>query len=78
MLNSMLSNKLKELAAGYVLDDLNAQEILEVERLIEEKPELLQEIKQLQIVIGLMASNIPQMKPPADLLNKIMKAGFTN
>lgn len=74
IINSPLSNKLKKLAVGYVLDDLEPTEIVEVEKLMGENPDLLKEIQQLQAVMGIMATNVPQMQPPADLLDKIMEA----
>lgn len=74
IINSPLSNKLKKLAVGYVLDDLEPTEIVEVEKLMGENPDLLREIQQLQTVMGIMAINVPQMQPPTDLLDKIMGA----
>lgn len=74
MANSPLSNELQELAAGYVLDDLEDAEVAQVEKLMGENPALLEEIRQLQGVMGTMASGVPQMQPPAGLLDKIMAA----
>jgi hypothetical protein len=72
MTTSPLSNELQELAAGYVLDDLETAEVAQVERLMGENPAFLEEIRQLQAVTGIMASSIPQMQPPKGLLDKIM------
>lgn len=72
MSNSPLSNELQELAAGYVLDDLDSPEVVQVERLMQENPAFLAEIKQLQAVTAIMVSSVPQQQPPAGLLDKIM------
>jgi anti-sigma-K factor RskA len=70
----MLSNELKELAVGYVLDELEPAEIVRVERLMKENPELMKEIRELQSTMGIIVSSVPKMEPPVDLLNKIMDA----
>ena len=72
MVNSPLSNELQELAAGYVSDDLEPADVAQVERLMGENPALRKEIRQLQAIMGAMASSVPQMKPPSHLLDKIM------
>ncbi len=74
MIISPLSDELKKLAAGYVLDDLETTQIAQVELLINQNPALLKEIQQLQSVTGIMTSNVPQIQPPADLLAKIMNS----
>lgn len=74
MVNSMLSNELKELAVGYVLDELEPAEIIRVERLMKENPELIEEIRELQSTMGIIVSSVPEIEPPADLLDKIMDA----
>jgi len=74
MINSSLSDELQELAAGYVLDDLEPEEVSRVEQLIEENPAFLAEIRELQGVMGAIASSVPQRQPPAGLLDQVMAA----
>lgn len=74
MINYSLTNELRELAAGYVLDDLEPAEVNRVEQLIEDNPAFREEVRQLQGVMGTIATSVPQMQPPAGLHDQIMAA----
>ena len=77
MVHSQLSNQLQELAAGYVLDDLDATEKIKVEQLMQDNPSFLREIQELQAVMGSMATNVPLIQPPDHLFNQVMNAWET-
>ncbi len=74
MNNSPLSENLQELAAGYVLDDLEAEELARAERLMNDNPAFLREVRHLQTVTGEIINTIPRLQPPPYLLDKIMVA----
>jgi hypothetical protein len=74
MTNSTLSDETKELAAGYVLDELKPSEIELVERMMSENPALRQEVRELQMVLGGLALDVPQLQPPAHLRAKVLQA----
>ncbi len=74
MTNSTLSDETKQLAAGYVLDELEPSEIELVERMMLENPALCQEVRELQMVLGGLALDVPQLQPPAHLRAKVLQA----
>jgi anti-sigma-K factor RskA len=74
MINSALSDETKELAAGYVLDELEPSEIELVERLMLENPALRQEVRELQMVLGGLTLDVPQLQPPAHLRARVLQA----
>jgi anti-sigma-K factor RskA len=69
-----LPEHLEELTAGYVLNALSPEETAEFERCLQENPELITRIGQLQEVMGLMAQVPPRIPAPAHLKAKIMGA----
>jgi Anti-sigma-K factor rskA len=73
MTNSTLSDETKELAAGYVLDELKPSEIELVERMMLENPALRQEVRELQMVLGGLTLDVPQLQPPAHLRAKVLQ-----
>ncbi|WP_310484700.1 anti-sigma factor [Chamaesiphon sp. VAR_48_metabat_403] len=74
MTNSTLSDETKELAAGYVLDELEPSEIELVERMMLENPALRQEVRELQMVLGGLTLDVPQLQPPAHLRAKVLQS----
>jgi anti-sigma-K factor RskA len=69
-----LPEHMEELTAGYVLNALSPEEEAEFERYLQENPELITRIGQLQEVMGLMAHVPPRITAPAHLKAKIMGA----
>lgn len=65
---------LKELAAGYVTGDLDPEEAEEFKRLLVENPELAQEVKDLQEVMGEVLCGFNEVTPPQHLRSAILKA----
>lgn len=78
MVTSSLSDELKELAAGYVLDNLDESERQEIESLMGNNPALREEIRQLQAVFGIMAHQEPILKAPAQLRDKVLLEDITS
>ncbi|WP_309737998.1 anti-sigma factor [Chamaesiphon sp. OTE_20_metabat_361] len=74
MINSTLSDETRELAAGYVLDELKPSEIELVERMMLENPALRQEVRELQMVLGGLALDVPQLQPPAHLRDRVLQS----
>jgi anti-sigma-K factor RskA len=74
MTNSTLSDETKELAAGYVLDELEPSEIESIERMMLENPALRQEVRELQMVLGGLAVDVPQLQPPAHLRARVRQS----
>ena len=66
------SEEFQELAAGYVLDDLSAEEKERMEQLMIENPELRQELKTFQETMGMLSYNVPTIEPPAHLRQKTL------
>jgi hypothetical protein len=64
----------KELAAGYVLGDLGLEEIIQFEQLLQQRPDLLAEVKAMQVSFQLVPHALPKVTPPPQLLAKIMTA----
>jgi hypothetical protein len=64
----------KELVAGYVLGDLSAEEITQVEQLLQQRPDLLAEANAMQVTFQLVPHGLPKVAPPPQLLEKIMVA----
>jgi Anti-sigma-K factor rskA len=73
MINSALSDETKELAAGYVLDELEVSEVAAFERMMLEDVTLQQEVRELQIILGGLASDVPQLQPPTHLRAKVLQ-----
>lgn len=74
MQTSPLSDNIKELAAGYVLDDLDPDERTTFEQMMLTDAALRQEVRDLQIALGGLAMNVPQLEPPAHLRAKTLAA----
>jgi hypothetical protein len=74
MKNTSLSDELQELAAGYILDNLDEAEMMDLERLMQENSALREELKGLEEVMGILAYDVPVMQPPAHLRDRILQA----
>lgn len=64
----------RELAAGYVLDDLSAEEKARVEQILLEYLALRQEVRELQEAVGMLSFDVPQIQPPDRLRAKTLGA----
>ncbi len=73
-INTFDSEELELLAAGYVLDDLDEAERLQVEQLIQSSPAMGEQIRQSLAVMGILASDAEPISPPVGLKNKIRQA----
>ncbi|MBF2085057.1 anti-sigma factor [Thermoleptolyngbya sp. C42_A2020_037] len=69
-----LSDEAKELAAGYVLGELDAEEETRLQQLLRENPALTQEVQALSAVYRLLPQALPQVEPPAELRSRILSA----
>lgn len=67
---------LEELVAGYVLGNLCSEEAEEFKQLLAEKPELIQQVNQLQEVLGLLPYALPKIRPPQHLRSVIVEAVY--
>lgn len=76
MSKSFPSERIQELAAGYVLGDLSSEEAEEFHQLLAEYPELATEVDSLQEVREMMAY-LPEVAPPAQLRTKVLAATET-
>lgn len=65
---------LEELIAGYVLGNLCSEEAEEFKQLLAEKPELSQQVHQLEEVLGLLPYALPEISPPQHLRSAIVEA----
>lgn len=73
------SEHLENLLAGYVLGDLTPEEVAEVKQLLENNPELLAEVDQLQSTLALLPLSLPSdALPPQHLQSKILQAAQTD
>lgn len=60
------------LAAGYVLEELSVEETQEFEQCLKDNPALIEEVKALQITLGLIPQELPQVSPPPGLRDRIL------
>jgi hypothetical protein len=63
---------IKNLAAGFVVDDLSPEEAEEFLLLLDEHPEVIAEVEDLQEVLRQVVDGFIEVEPPADLLPKIL------
>lgn len=71
IMNTFNAEEIELLAAGYVLDDLDEAERLQVEQLIASSPAMREQIRQSMAVMGILATDTEPISPPAGLKNKI-------
>ncbi|YAF95815.1 MAG: anti-sigma factor [Nodularia sp. CChRGM 3473] len=64
---------IKNLAAGFVVDDLTPEEAEEFRLLLDEHPELVVEIEDLQEVLRQVLDGFTEVEAPAHLLPKILE-----
>ncbi|YAF94717.1 MAG: anti-sigma factor domain-containing protein [Nodularia sp. CChRGM 3473] len=64
---------IKNLAAGFVVDDLTPEEAQEFQLLLDEHPELIAEIDDLQEVLRQVLDGFTEVEAPAHLLPKILE-----
>ncbi|NJK39629.1 MAG: hypothetical protein HC825_01180 [Oscillatoriales cyanobacterium RM1_1_9] len=69
-----LSELQQELAAGYVLGDLDIEEVNQAEQLLENDPNFQQEVRALQISLEFLPQALPRIAPPPGLQQKILAA----
>ena len=77
MINSALSDETKALAAGYVLDELELAEVAAFEQMMLTDAILRQEVRELQMVLGGLAFDVPQLQPPTHLRAKVLQLADT-
>ncbi|MTJ51220.1 anti-sigma factor [Anabaena sp. UHCC 0253] len=73
MNKSFDSEYINNLAAGFVVDDLTPEEAEEFRLLIDEHPELITEVDDLQEVLRQVLDGFTQVEAPAHLLPKILE-----
>ncbi|NJM71841.1 MAG: anti-sigma factor [Scytonema sp. RU_4_4] len=72
MNESLDLERIKNLAAGFVVDDLNPEEAEEFRLLLDEHPELIAEVEDLQEVLRQVLDGFTEVEAPAHLLPKIL------
>ncbi|WP_373540235.1 anti-sigma factor domain-containing protein [Chamaesiphon sp.] len=78
MIDSALSDETKALAAGYVLDELELSEVAVFEQMMLADATLRQEVRELQMVLGGLNLDVPQLQPPPHLRAKVLQLADTN
>ena len=73
-MNTFNAEEIELLAAGYVLDDLDEAEMVQVEQLIKSSPAMREQIRQSMAIMGILASDAEPISPPAGLKDKIRQA----
>ncbi|MFQ4140469.1 anti-sigma factor domain-containing protein [Nodosilinea sp. PGN35] len=76
MTSSPLPDNWQSLLAGYVLDDLTAEEAAQVEQWIEQYPEVATELAALQATWGSLALGPTPIAPPPDLRDRTLAAAM--
>lgn len=69
-----ISDEAKELAAGYVLGELDAEEETRLQHLLRENPALTKEVQALSAVYRRLPQALPKVEPPAELRSRILSA----
>ncbi|WP_414551755.1 anti-sigma factor domain-containing protein [Anabaena sp. CCY 0017] len=64
---------IKNLAAGFVVDDLTPEEAEEFRLLLDQNPELVAEVEDLQEVLRQVVDGFTEVEAPANLLPKILE-----
>ncbi|MBE9115966.1 hypothetical protein IQ249_08680 [Lusitaniella coriacea LEGE 07157] len=67
-----MSKRFQDLAAGYVLGNLNSEEAEEFQKSLTAHPEFAKEIDRLQEVLGLMSYDVSERAPSPSLREKIL------
>ncbi len=74
MVNGRENPELQELLASYVLGDLTSEEAAEVKKLLDNHPELIAEVNDLQETLALLPFALPETKLPKTLSSQILQA----
>lgn len=74
MTSSALPDNWQELLAGYVLGDLDPDEIAQVEQLLADRPDLAEEVRSLQSTLDLLPLGLPSQAPSPNLRDRILAA----
>ncbi|NEQ55209.1 MAG: hypothetical protein F6K11_34660, partial [Leptolyngbya sp. SIO3F4] len=74
MSSYLSSQEIQELAAGYVLGDLNSSEAEEFQALLNQLPELQAEVIALQEALALMPYGLEEIQPEGELRSQILSA----
>jgi anti-sigma-K factor RskA len=74
MQNFTLTEETKALAAGYVLDELDPEELVAFEQIMHTDIAVQQEVRDLQMMLSGLALDVPQLTPPAHLRAKTLAA----
>lgn len=64
----------EEILAGYVLGNLEPEEIEQVKQQLEANPELQVQVSKLQETLALMPYGLPRSSPPPELRDRILQA----
>ncbi|MEG3439010.1 anti-sigma factor [Pannus brasiliensis CCIBt3594] len=67
------SDSLDELLAGYVLGDLTSEEAVRVRELLENDPEIAEEVRRLQITLALLPLSLPPVPVPAGARDRLLE-----
>ncbi|MGF1493379.1 MAG: anti-sigma factor domain-containing protein [Microcoleaceae cyanobacterium] len=70
----LLSEDQQALAAGYVLEDLNPEELRQVEQLLQTDSDFQREVRAIQTSLDLLPTALPEVEPPAELQERILAA----
>ncbi|MBD2114658.1 MULTISPECIES: anti-sigma factor domain-containing protein [Cyanophyceae] len=76
MTSPPLPDNWRSLLAGYVLDDLTAEEAAQVEQWLEQYPEVATELAALQATWGSLALGPTPVAPPPDLRDRTLAAAL--
>jgi hypothetical protein len=68
------SDPLHELLAGYVLGDLTSEEAARVRELLENDPEIAEEVRQLQTTLALLPLSLPPASVPVGSRDRLLDA----
>lgn len=74
MTSSALPDNWQELLAGYALGDLDPDEAAEIERLLADRPDLVEEVRSLQAALDTLPLGLPTQTPPPGLRDRILTA----
>ncbi|WP_159789632.1 hypothetical protein [Sodalinema gerasimenkoae] len=73
-MSNLSPEEFQELAAGYVLGDLSSEERQVFQAQLQHHPELAEEVRLLQDVLGAIPYGLPETPPPPGLREAILAA----
>lgn len=74
MTSPLPSDRAEELAAGYALNNLSAEEAAEFEQMLATHPALAQSVTQLQEILDELPWGLPTVEPPQHLRSTVLAA----